>query len=153
MFRLIRWRSGIPAALCLLAACSGNAETALSDAPVEILRGSTTVLDEPIAYPEGEVDIHAVIVTLLPGEATGWHVHGVPLFAYILEGEVTVTYAGAGTRTYSKGDGVLEAMATAHNGRNTGTVPTRILAVFMGGEGGEATRPVEAPAPGAPDAR
>jgi len=113
----------------------------------EVFVGGTTVADEPIVYPAGQAEVHAVVVTLLPGEETGWHVHGVPLFGYVLAGEVTVDYGPRGRRTYRSETGFLEAMATAHNGRNSGTEPCRILAVFIGAEGLPSTRSVLAPSP------
>ena len=70
-----------------------------------------------------------------PGEETGWHRHDVPMFGYILEGEVTVDYGAKGTRIYKKGDALMEAIDWEHNGRNSGSGPARILAVFMGAEG------------------
>jgi len=39
-----------------------------------------------------------VEITLLPGQQTGWHTHPVPLFGYILEGELTVDYGTKGQR-------------------------------------------------------
>jgi quercetin dioxygenase-like cupin family protein len=59
----------------------------------------------------------------------------VPLFGYILEGELTVDYGPFGKRTYRQGEGLAEAMNEAHNGRNTGTGVLKILAVFIGAEG------------------
>ena len=111
----------------------------------EVYKGSTTVVGEAVVYPEGEAEIRSVVVTLLPGEETGWHTHAVPLFGYVLEGEVTVDYAGHGSRTFGQGAGFMEAMATGHNGRNTGTTPCRILAVFIGAKG----MPLKHPAPAA----
>ncbi len=64
--------------------------------------------------------------------------------ATILEGELTVDYGDKGVHVYRAGDALLEAIAVAHDGRNTGTVPMRILAVFMGAEG----LPTSVPAPG-----
>jgi quercetin dioxygenase-like cupin family protein len=100
-----------------------------------LLRGGEDVLGAPLAYPEGPVDITAAIVEVPPGGATGWHHHEVPLFAYILEGELTVDYGEKGTRVYRAGDSVLEAMNWPHNGTNTGDGPMRLLAVYMGGGG------------------
>jgi quercetin dioxygenase-like cupin family protein len=57
------------------------------------------------------------------------------MYGYILEGEVTVTYAGNGMHVYRQGDAIIEAIDTPHNGRNTGNGPARILAVFMGANG------------------
>jgi quercetin dioxygenase-like cupin family protein len=84
-------------------------------------------------------------ITLLPGQQTGWHTHPVPLFGYILEGELTVDYGAKGQRVYLKGDGLAEAMNEAHNGRNSGESPVKILAVFIGVKGVQDTAPVPPP--------
>ena len=94
------------------------------------------MVGEPLRYPGGASPVvHAVVITLLPGEETARHRHGVPLFAYVLEGELTVDYAGHGKRIYRKGGALLEAMDVQHVGRNTGAGPVRILAVFLGAAG------------------
>ncbi len=101
-----------------------------------LLDTGQTILSQPIAYPtQSPAKIVSAIVTMLPGEETGWHQHDVPMFGYILEGEVTVTYAGKGTHVYRQGDALMEAIDIPHNGRNTGKIPARILAVFMGADG------------------
>jgi quercetin dioxygenase-like cupin family protein len=97
-----------------------------------LLQSSTDVLGEPLAYPEGTPNVTAAIVTIPPGGETGWHEHEVPLFAYLLEGELTVDYGEKGTKTYRAGEAVLEAMNWPHNGTNTGTVPMKLIAVYMG---------------------
>lgn len=91
--------------------------------------------------------MRSVVVTLLPGEETGWHTHAVPLFGYVLEGEVTVDYRDHGTRTFGQGAGFMEAMATGHNGRNTGHKSCRILAVFIGAKEIELKHPAPATRP------
>ena len=72
--------------------------------------------------------------------------HPVPMFGYILEGELTVDYGARGKRIYLKGDGFAEAMNEAHNGRNTGPRPVKILAVFVGLKGMPGTIPAAPPA-------
>jgi quercetin dioxygenase-like cupin family protein len=110
--------------------------TALYPAVRNILSTGTTVTGEPIRYPSGAPAlITAVEITLQPGQQTGWHTHPVPLLGYILEGELTVDYGPQGERVYRQGDALAEAMNQAHNGRNTGQNPVRILAVFIGMEG------------------
>ncbi len=110
-----------------------------------LLESGKDVLGTPLAYPEGNPDITAAIVTVPPGGETGWHEHEVPLFAYVLEGELTVDYGSKGKRTYRAGEAVLEAVGWAHNGTNTGTVPMKLVAVYMGGGGKANTVKVEAP--------
>ncbi len=104
--------------------------------PLEVLlSASETVIGQPIAYPPGKAKITAAIVTMQPGQATGPHLHNVPLFGYMLEGALTVDYGPAGTKTYHKGDSLLEAVGSIHNGTNTGDGLGRVLVVFAGAEG------------------
>jgi quercetin dioxygenase-like cupin family protein len=110
--------------------------------PLDVLLASgETVIGQPIAYPDGAPEVTAAIVTLAPGQATGWHLHEVPLFGYILEGELTVDYGPDGSRTYAAGDAFLEAFGSEHDGLSTAAGPTRLLAVYMGAEGAANTVP------------
>lgn len=84
----------------------------------------------------------ASIVTMEPGQSTGWHRHDAAQFAYLLRGELTVDYGPDGTRFYRAGDALVEALGTAHNGTNTGDKPVRILAVSIGAEGVANTLPL-----------
>ena len=98
-----------------------------------LLSTSTTILGESIRYPRtGRAHVTAAIVTLAPGARTITHKHGVPLFAYILDGELTVDYGTHGTRTYRQGQSFMESMGVAHFGVNNGSQPVRLLAVYMG---------------------
>jgi quercetin dioxygenase-like cupin family protein len=111
-----------------------------------VLSTQSTATGEPIHYPSGaSAKITAVEITLQPGQQTGWHTHPVPLFGYILEGELTVDYGSKGERIYLKGDGLAEAMNEAHNGRNAGASPVKILAVFIGMEGLQDSAPAGVP--------
>jgi quercetin dioxygenase-like cupin family protein len=95
-----------------------------------------TIIGETILYPTGAAaKIDSLIVSMEPGESTGWHKHGVPIYGYILEGELTVDYGDKGTKVYPHGTGFMEAMDHWHNGHNHGDVPARVLVVFMGAEG------------------
>lgn len=103
---------------------------------VKLLDTQTTILGQPLAYPaDAPAQVTALIITMDPGEETGWHRHAVPLFATLLAGEVTVDYGEDGERTYRTGDSFMEAVGSWHNGRNSGTEPARLLAVFMGAAG------------------
>ena len=100
-----------------------------------VLTSSTTVLGEKLLLPDGSpLNITSTIVTIDPGEETAWHKHGVPLYIYILSGEVTVDYGDQGTHTFGPGGSFMEAMDHWHRGTNRGSVPVRILTVFMGSD-------------------
>lgn len=99
-----------------------------------VLDTNKTIIGETIHYPGGELaQIHSQTITIKPGENTIWHKHGVPLFAYILSGQLTVDYGDKGVRIYKAGDSFMEAMNHWHRGINPNTEDVRILAVYMGG--------------------
>lgn len=110
-----------------------------------LLQSGKTILGDPIAYPAGTPKVTAAIVVVPPGKETGWHTHQVPLFAEILEGELTVDYGSKGVKTYKAGDSLLEAMDWPHNGMNKGTVAVKLLAVYMGVEGVPTATPAKGP--------
>jgi quercetin dioxygenase-like cupin family protein len=116
--------------------------SALKPTVAPVLQSSTTIIGQDIAYPKGEAQVTAAIVTIPPGGQTGWHVHPVPLFGYMLEGELTVDYGDKGTHTYKTGEALMEAMNWPHNGMNKGTVPVRILTVYSGAKGIANAEPV-----------
>ena len=141
--------SYVPRALaCALAFVSLTAAAEPADHPGvrTLLSTDMTVTNEPIRYPLATpARVTAVEITLQPGEQTGWHAHPVPLIGYILSGELTVDYGPLGQRTYRQGEALAEAMDEAHNGRNNGEQPVKILAVFIGAEGVAGTVPAAPP--------
>lgn len=111
---------------------------------VPLLETGKTILGEKIRYPRtGDANVTAAIFTLEPGGRSMLHKHGVPLFAYILEGELTVDYGKHGTRVYKQGQSLMEAMNVAHFSVNSGAVPVRLLAVYMGAKNARDVVPVK----------
>lgn len=129
--------AGLSAAGLSVAGSTAAGEDVVSGVSAEVLLAAgETVLGQAFAYPaDAAPKVTAVIATMPPGAESGFHHHNSPLFAYILEGELTVTYDGAGERVFRAGDSQIEAIGTPHNGRNSGSGPLRILAVFIGAEG------------------
>jgi quercetin dioxygenase-like cupin family protein len=119
-----------------------DASISLKPTVTPVLTASTTIIGQPFAYPAGDAQVTAAIVTIPPGGETGWHVHAVPLFGYVLAGTLTVDYGDKGTHTYNTGDALMEAMNWPHNGMNKGTVPVRILTVYAGAKGIPTAEPV-----------
>ncbi len=137
----MRHRLGIAAALFVIAiapasrvGAEDNTQPAVQTTP--LLSTGTTVMGETLHYPTtGPAHVTAAVVTLPPGSHTILHKHGVPLFGYVLEGEITVDYGDRGKRTYRQGEALMEAMDTAHFGADVGPQPVRLLTVYMGAEG------------------
>lgn len=143
-----RWGQLLAAAAFGFAAAEIAAAREAAPVVQALLSSGQTIAGETISYPSGApARITAAIVTFAPGQETGWHTHGIPAFGYILDGELTVDYGDQGSRLYKAGDALLEAIDRPHNGRNTGSVPMRILAVFMGAEGTKTSIPAPPPAP------
>jgi quercetin dioxygenase-like cupin family protein len=136
-------------ALAVLAACTIAAPAIARDAAapsypaVPLLSTGKTIVGETIHYPKGDAHVTAAIVTLAPGGRTILHKHGVPLFAYILSGVLTVNYGSHGTNIYKQGQSFMEAMDVAHFGINNGKEPVRILAVYMGATGAKDVIPIK----------
>lgn len=130
-------RTALAVFLVLLFPAWAHPATAADYQRVEsLLDTGKTIIGETVRYPEGApAKVQSLIVTMEPGEETGWHKHGVPTYGYMLEGELTVDYGAHGTRVYKPGTAFMEAIDAWHNGRNTGSGPARVLVVFMGAEG------------------
>lgn len=81
-----------------------------------LLQSSTTVAGQPIQFPLFRNQITALRAELAPGGQTGRHMHPVPTFVYVLEGELTVEAEGHGTGVQSRGrvSGSREQLAQRH---------------------------------------
>jgi quercetin dioxygenase-like cupin family protein len=140
---LHRNRAATPlfAAMVLLASHAAAQDRGYPSVP--LLSTGTNAVGETLHYPTtGAAKVTAAIVTIAPGDKTIVHKHGVPMFAYVLGGELTVDYGAHGKRTYRQGQALMEAMDVAHFGVNSGTEPARILVVYMGADGAENVIPV-----------
>ena len=86
----------------------------------------------PIHYPSGAAKVTGAIHTIPPGVETGWHLHPVPCFAFVLEGELVVELKDGRTKNLKAGDTLAEVIGTLHNGKNTGKVPLKIAIFYIG---------------------
>lgn len=116
----------------------------------ELLTADSDVLGSPIVYPEGKPRITSAIVTIPPGAEGQLHSHNVPMYAYVLQGVVTVDYGASGTKVFRQGQAVMEAQIVPHKGMNKGTEPVALLVVYMGAEGIAEVTPVISTPPSAP---
>jgi len=86
----------------------------------------------PIHYPSGSAKVTGAIITLPPGAETGWHLHPIPCFALILEGDLVVELKDGRTKKLKAGDTFAEVIGTPHNGKNMGKVPLKIVVFYVG---------------------
>jgi len=119
-------------------AASGTADQALPAGfeTKPVLKTGKTRDNDPIQFPRTDKpEIVSVIGTIQPGGRTPLHQHPVPVYVYILEGEVELQTDGAQPHQYKAGEAYIEALNRNHQLFNKGGTPARLLVVFMGEEG------------------
>ena len=98
-----------------------------------ILKTTTTTGNIPVKYLNTQSpEITVMKVEIRPGAETGWHIHPVPLYAYVLEGNLTVEVRGGHTYHFTAGDAIVEVVNIPHNGKNLGTTPVVLIAFYTG---------------------
>ena len=131
----------------LVSACGGGGdpEATSSDVPTSVEITGTqqllidqeiTVLDQKLVYPKkGVAQVSSAVTTLEPGQETGWQLHPVPTFVYVLSGTYTVEYEAGVTKEFPAGSSIMQAVKTNYNGINKGEETVQLLTVFMGAKG------------------
>ncbi|WP_431025580.1 cupin domain-containing protein [Halomonas sp. H5] len=99
-----------------------------------VLRTTTTRDGDPIAWPQGTAEIVSVIGTIEPGGRTPLHQHPVPVYVYILEGEVELRTEGGDPHVYGAGEAYIEALNRDHQLFNMTDSDAKVLVVFAGAE-------------------
>lgn len=93
----------------------------------------TTANGQKIVYPSTDkAEVTAMLVSIAPGGETGWHKHSIPVYAYMLTGEIEVELEDGSTTVYKAGDVIIEVLNTFHNGRNKGASPLSLIAFYVG---------------------
>lgn len=100
-----------------------------------VLKTSTSWDGKPIVYPAGKAEITGMMIEIAPGGETGWHLHPLPSFGMVLEGELEVHLKNGAVKRLHAGDTIAEVINTLHNGHNPGLVPTKLLIFYAGAEG------------------
>ncbi len=99
----------------------------------QLLKTTTTWDGKAITYPTGEkAQVTALMIEIPVNGETGWHRHPVPSFAMIVEGTLDVALKDGSVNHLKAGDPLVEVVDTAHNGRNTGSVPVKIMVFYTG---------------------
>jgi len=86
-------------------------------------------------------------VEVAPGGTSGWHSHPGDEMSYVLEGEATLLIAGQPPRKALAGEAFVIPAGTVHNAINNGTVPTKLVGIYVVEKGKPLASPAPAPAP------
>ncbi|MBN1279958.1 MAG: cupin domain-containing protein [Chlorobium sp.] len=89
-----------------------------------------------VRYPRtDDAEVTVLIVDVPPGGSTGWHSHPIPVYAYMLEGELAVEMEDGKTNLFRKGDAIIEMVDRAHNGYNPGKETAKLVVFYTGAVG------------------
>lgn len=128
---LKRWMlavAGLALAAGLFAAGYGSGVATRVAARTTVTADGLPVRYAAAARPE----ITALEVTIGPGAATGWHTHPCPVYAWVLAGTLEVELADGRKTVYRPGQAIIEAVATAHQGRTIGAEAVRLGVFYLG---------------------
>jgi quercetin dioxygenase-like cupin family protein len=124
--------TGILAFVCFVGKSQYNKDIIIET----VLKTDTTSIGQKIVYPDFQNDeISVVKVTIPPGKSTGWHKHNFPVFAYVLEGDLTIELKDGKPILFRKSSSFSEVITTNHNGINNGKDTVILIAFFMGEKG------------------
>lgn len=110
-----------------------------------VLKTETSWDGKPIEYPSGKAEITGMVIEIAPGSETGWHLHPVPSFAMVLEGELEVHLKDGAVKHLKSGEALAEVINTFHNGRNVGFVPVKLVVFYAGSTGQELSKKENVP--------
>jgi len=101
----------------------------------------TVINRKDISMPGREAVIAKV--ELAPGTAAGRHTHPGEEISYILEGEGEILVEGQPVQKVKAGDSFIIPAGAIHDARNTGTVPMRLVGIYLV----DKSKPMATPAP------
>ena len=108
-----------------------------SGVTAKVLKKTTvTGNGQKITYPQTDrAEVTAMSVELAPGAETGWHQHPIPVYAYVVSGQLTVELAEGKSLSFGAGEAIVEVVNTLHNGKNLGREPVKLAVFYLGVEG------------------
>ena len=99
----------------------------------KLLKTDTTETGQHINYPNiDNEEVSILKVTIPPGKSTGWHRHLFPVFAYVLQGTLTVQQEHGEKIRFKRNTSVAESINMYHTGMNEGKEPVVLIVFYMG---------------------
>lgn len=128
-----RFRTSLMCASVALLPLSAQAiEPSQTVKVTQLLQTTRTWNGAPIEYPQGQPQITSLMIEIAPGGETRWHEHPVPSFGLVLEGTLEVSLTDGRKKVINAGEALAEVIATAHNGRNIGKTPVKLVVFYAG---------------------
>lgn len=122
--------------MMLVAGFSATAQYSNEIMVEKLLKTDSTEMGQHIEYPNiSNEEVTILKVTIPPGKSTGWHKHLTPVFAYVLEGTLTVQQENGKKVRVEKNGSVAESINMYHTGINETTTPVVLIAFYIGEKG------------------
>lgn len=102
-----------------------------------VLKAENSWDGKTIKYPAGQPEITVMVIEIATGAETGWHLHPVPSFGVVLEGDLEVQLRNGSVKRLKSGEALAEVVNTFHNGRNVGAIPVKLVVFYAGAVGQE----------------
>jgi quercetin dioxygenase-like cupin family protein len=128
---------GIFAVVAALAVAGGLALYAQQPPAVK----RNVVFKQDMTIPDREAVM--ALVEIPVGAQEGKHTHFAEVFAFVLEGTISLENEGGPNMTLKAGDVFHILPGKVHNAMNTGTVTAKLAAVFVAEKGKPLTTPVK----------
>jgi quercetin dioxygenase-like cupin family protein len=96
----------------------------------KLFSSTTTALGQPLALPQGAVELTVLNYDIPAGVSLPVHKHLHPRYAYVLAGRLQVSTAdGAKSFEYGPGDFIVEMLDTWHFGKPIGKDAVKLLVI------------------------
>lgn len=115
--------------------------------PITIVGAPKTTLGQDFNYPVGQPLIKAFIIDIPVGKQTDLHKHLVPLYVYVISGDLEVDYGSQGKKIYKPGTSYVEAIDWCHIGKVAGKTPVKVIGVYLGETTPDQIKPTSCTAP------
>lgn len=128
--RSLRWSGVARCAAAVVALAAGIPALNAQQAPA-VKRN--VVLKQDMEIPGREAIM--ALVELPPGGAEGRHTHAAEVFAFVLEGTISLEREGQPTVTLKAGDAFTIAAGKIHQATNPGSTTAKLAVVFVAEKG------------------
>lgn len=109
---------------------------------IPMVGANKTIIGQEFKFPSGSPLINAFNIEIAPGKKTDTHQHLVPLYVYVVSGELEVDYGSKGKKVIPAGSSYIEAMNWCHYGKPAGQGPVKIIGIYLGQEKPDQIKPV-----------
>jgi len=108
---------------------------------IPIEQSPKTILGQEFKYPAGQPLVKAFNIYIPVGKQTSLHKHAIPLFIYVVSGDLEVDYGSKGKKIFKSGTSYIEAIEWCHVGKVAGKTPVKIIGIYLGEQNPDQIKP------------